>query len=350
MGDRKSDLPDAKPDRVWRGPTIAEIAKASGVGTATVDRVLNGRDSVREATRKKVLATLATLGGRAALGADRPPRRIAFVTDSGVSFNRTLEESVQDYCLSRGDVVCPFQAVTTADVEPVKLAQMIERAADGVDGLVVVAREDLVINRAMRNVAARRMPVVCLTTDLPNSGRTAYVGSDQTNAGATAAYLMGQVVGQRPGKILLVYSAPYRCQEERELGFKRVLRAEFAHLEVDERVNSKDDTEFVYHNVMRYIADHGAPAGIYNVGAGNVGIGRALQAEGPAGRVIFIGHELNANSRTLLESGLMHFAIGHDVDREVALAIDYIGALLDKRPPPPLAPTRVRIYTKYSCN
>ena len=46
-----------------------------------------------------------------------------------------------------------------------------------------------------------------------------------------------------------------------------------------------------------------APSGIYNVAAGNVRIGRAFGAEGPCGKVIFIGHELNASSRMPLESG-----------------------------------------------
>ena len=80
--------------------------------------------------------------------------------------------------------------------------------------------------------------------------------------------------------MLLAYSAPYPAQEEREIGFRRVLRAEFAHLDVEERVNSNDDTDQVYANVRRYIADHGPPVGIYNVSGGNVGIGRALEAEG----------------------------------------------------------------------
>jgi LacI family transcriptional regulator len=245
---------------------------------------------------------------------------------------------------------CPFHGVTTSQVDIIKLAQMIERAAENADGLVVVAREDLMVNRALRNVASRRIPVICLTTDLPNSGRTAYVGSDQTNAGATAAYLMGQVVGTRPGKILLVYSAPYRGQEERELGFRRVLRSEFSHLEVDERVHSNDDTQQVYGNVLRYIKDHGAPVGIYNVAAGNIGIGKALKDLELVGKVTFIGHELNANSRTLLESGIMQLAIGHDVDREVALSLEYMRAYLAKQTTPTPRPTQVRVYTKYSCN
>jgi LacI family transcriptional regulator len=346
---RATDLEKPPARKAWRGPTIGQIAKASRVGTATVDRVLNGRDSVRETTRKKVLAALAHLSGHAEPAGEAPRRRIAFVCDSGVSFNRTLQEAVEAYCALHGEIHCPFEAVTTSEVVPIKFAQMLERAAEASDGVVVVAREDLTINRAIRAIAARRTPIVCLTTDLPNSGRTAYIGSDQTNAGATAAYIMGKTVGARSGKILLAYSAPYRGQEERELGFRRVLRAEFAHLEVDERVNSNDNTDQVYANVRRYIADHGAPAGIYNVSGGNVGIARALEVEGLGGKVVFIGHELNPNSRMLLESGLMHFVIGHDVDREVAIAIDCLCAHIQKRALPTMSPASVRVYTKYNC-
>ena len=341
---------DNRPERNWRGPTIAEIARESGLGTATVDRVLNGRDSVREVTRKKVLAALVRLGDGSPEPQQAPRRKIAVLSDSGVSFNRTLEEAVASHCGRNPLVDCPFTSIATAQVDPIKFANLIERTAETADALIVVAREDLMINRAIRNVMARRIPVICLTTDLPASGRTAYVGSDQTGAGATAAYLMGQVVGNRDGKILLVYSAPYRSQEERELGFRRVLRSEYAHLDVDERVNSNDDTEYVHRNVVRYIEDHGAPAGIYNVAAGNVGIGRALKEFDLAGKVVFIGHELNANSRMLLETGVMNFAIGHDITDEVAQAVDVALAQFDKRPFAPPPPARVRIYTKYSCN
>ena len=101
---------------------------------------------------------------------------------------------------------------------------------------------------------------------------------------------------------------------------------------------------------MKYIAEHGPPAGISNTAAGNLGMGRALKQCGPGGATVFIGHELNATSRVLLEGGLMHFAIGHGVEREAAQSIGYICALLDKRPPPPLTPARVRIYTKDRCS
>ena len=336
-------------ERVLRGPSIADIAREAGVGTATVDRVLNGRDSVREVTRTRVLTALTRLGSGASSEAAPPRRKIGFLSDSGTSFNGRLADAVREYCRNHPEIECPFEAVTTSQVDPIKLANQIERTAESVEALVIVAREDIIINRAIRSVVARRVPVACLTTDLPTSGRAAYIGSDQAGAGATAGYLMGQMVGARSGKILLICSAPYRCQEERELGFRRVLRSEFSHLDVDERVNSRDDTEFVYRNVVKYIEDHGAPTGIYNVAGGNLGAGRALTDLELQGKVTLIGHELNTNSRMLMETGIMHFAIGHDVDLEVAQAIEFLRAQLDNHPiaAPPYA--RVRVYTKYNC-
>jgi LacI family transcriptional regulator len=334
----------------WRGPTIAEIAQETGMGTATVDRVLNGRSNVREVTRLKVLSALERLRRPDTASFVQSEKRITFLCDSGVSFSNTLEAAVSDCTVRRTDVASTYFAVTTSKTDPVKFANMIERSAAEADALVIVAREDLIINRAIRNVVARDIPVVCLTTDLPTSGRSLYVGSDQTSAGATAAYLMGQIIGAREGKVLLVYSAPYRGQEERELGFRRILRSEFPKLMVDERVNSNDDSDYVYQNVVRYIEDHGEPAGIYNVGGGNIGIGKAIQQFKLAGKTVFIGHELNPNSRLLLETGSMNFAIGHDVLSEVEAAVSHVVALLDKQAPGVNALSPIRIFTKYSCN
>ena len=124
---------------------------------------------------------------------------------------------------------------------------------------------------------------------------------------------MGQGIGYRKANILLVNSARYCVQEERDLGFRQVLRTEFSHLRIDERVNSHDESQNVFPIVLRYIEEHGPPNEIYIVAAGNVGIGRAITEAKLVGKTAFIGHELNANSRMLLEEGIMNFTIGHDV-------------------------------------
>src|SRR3954454_3963535 len=121
MNDVATRPSDPRTDRRSRGPTILEIARVSGVGTATVDRVLNGRGSVREATRSKVLAAVDALnGGASPEPVAAPPRpRIAFLTESGPSFNRTLQEAVEAYAAGREDVACTFAAVASAGADPV---------------------------------------------------------------------------------------------------------------------------------------------------------------------------------------------------------------------------------------
>ena len=43
----------------WKRPTIREIADLAGVGTASVDRVLNNRPGVKANTRNAVQAAIA---------------------------------------------------------------------------------------------------------------------------------------------------------------------------------------------------------------------------------------------------------------------------------------------------
>src|SRR5260221_9487135 len=70
-----------KPDRMPTAPTIADIARLAGVGTATVDRVLNRRPGVNGETVQKVMQAVAELGAPQQPG--RPRRgenfRFAFV-------------------------------------------------------------------------------------------------------------------------------------------------------------------------------------------------------------------------------------------------------------------------------
>ena len=274
--------------------------------------------------------------------------RILLLAESGKSFNEEAATAAAAYCQAFPAVEIRSEHQVSQDVDTSAFAARLLEASEEVDGLILVAREHPAINAAVRAVVAKGVPVVCLTSDLPSSGRTAYVGSDQFASGSTAGWFCGRFLPREvPGKVLFVCSVPFRCQLDREQGFRQVLRSEFAGLIIDEKVSSDESSDVIFDALRAYIDKNGPPAAIYNVSGANLGIGRALEAEGLVGKTVFIGHELNANARNLLEKGVMDLTIGHDFAQEVALSVDCIRmALRGERPASHISQSL--LFTRYN--
>lgn len=275
--------------------------------------------------------------------------RLHLLVDSGRSFNEAAEAAARNFTSQNPSIEIATESYVSNAVEPEDFARRIESAAENSEGIILVAREHPAINDAVRVATGRGLPVICLTTDLPMSGRTAYVGSDQYVSGATAAWLCGRMLPHDvSGKVLFVCSVPFRCHQDREQGFRHVLRSEFSALAIDERVSSNESIEVIYDAVRRYIAKSGPPAALYNVSGANLGVGRALEAEGLSLSTVFVGHELNTNSRSLLERGIMDVAIGHDFDREVALSVECI-KMARQGVQPVNRITQSQVFTRFNC-
>src|SRR3546814_11785064 len=87
--------PDRKPGH---GVSIAEVARHAGVSVATVSRVLNGKQSVKESTCRRVAASVAALGYRVnnlarSLRTDKSRLLLAMVPDMGNTFYAQIVRS-----------------------------------------------------------------------------------------------------------------------------------------------------------------------------------------------------------------------------------------------------------------
>ena len=330
----------------WKGPTIREIARLAGVGEATVDRVLNNRLNVREKTRLRVAAALDKLSR------DRTGQHdaldITLFSESGATFNAALAAAALDVNRSVPGVRVTGHYETTSGLDPAIFARQLESIGLESDGVVVVARDHPAINRAIRKLRSTGIPVICLTTDLPSSRRSAYIGNDQVAAGGVAGLLIGRALPREPASILIVSSVPYRCQQDRENGCRRVLRTDFPHLKLEERVISDEVPESTCESLLQHFTMHGMPAAIYNVAGANRGVARALEQVGATGRTIFVGHELTSISRTLLETGAIDYVISHDFCGELTAAARWIRENIEGvRVEPSFS--QILIHTRHNC-
>ena len=171
----------------------------------------------------------------------------------------------------------------------------------------------------------------------------AYLGLDNRAAGRTAGLLMGRFC-RGIGKLAVVWGGQlYRSHEERESGFRSVLRSERPDLQSLELITGNDNPEVTRARVREAIATHPDLVGIYCVGGGVAGAADAIEQAGLAPQVVLIGHNYNPETRPYLLSGTIHALVHQDMRR---IAADALACLSARKPSPAAARIPIEIITR----
>ncbi len=306
--------------------TITDVARAAGVSTAMVDRVLNDRSGVHARTRRRVMSAAQTLGYLHASDDVAPagitPFDLAFIIPGGTNTFMTALSGHLTEIASAQSAVARIQVHRLEAFRPEQLAADLRELAVTADGIGLIAIDHPPVRTAIREVAAAGVRGVTLVSDISEVPRDFYVGIDNRAAGRLAGHLMGRFLRDTSGTVaLFAGSLLYRGHEERAIGFRRILAEEYAALTLLETREMHDDLEQCYQQTRTLLRAAPTLAGIYNVGAGNRGIARALEEAGRTRDVIFIGHELTEHTRRFLLSGAMDVVIDQSPRQEADLAV-----------------------------
>lgn len=323
--------------------TVSDIARIAGVSSATVDRVLNNREGVKERTREIVLEAARNLGY---LPGSTPPDaqfadsiRLDFVLPAGTNtFIANLRDEIARQAALQPQVELRLHSVE--GFNPNTLARALEGLKGQAQGVGVIALDHPTVREAMRSLAQSGAHIVTIASDILHIPRVGYIGIDNRAAGRLGGYVLGRFLGRSAeGKIaLFAGSLSYRGHEEREMGFRRVIAEEFPRLSIVELNEIEDSREKAYSETIALLKRHPGLAGIYNLGAGNQGIGQALMDSGKTDSIIFIGHELTEGTKRLLLNGTMDAVIDQNprVEARESLAIlisSIKGQPFDHHPP-----------------
>lgn len=318
-------------------PTINDIARVAEVSLATVDRVLNARPGVREATVKRVNKAIADLGyvrdtAAANLARGRVYNFVFILPSNSNEFLTSLETQIQQLSERLRHDRTRLSFVRVAAFDPIALADAIN-AIDGskVDGVAIFGPETPSVRDSIAHLKSIGVAVVTLVADIPSAGRDHYVGLDNIAAGRTAAQLLGRFLGAKQGKVLvLTGSMLARDHLERRLGFDEVMARDFPHLDVLASLEGRDDPDLI-EKLLADVMSHTTIAGIYASAAGNEGLLRFFKSQATAAPVI-IAHELTPLSRAALESGLFDAVISQDSGHLVRSAVRVMRAKSDNMP------------------
>jgi LacI family transcriptional regulator, galactose operon repressor len=317
-------------------PSIDEIAKLSSCSKATVDRVLHGRAGVHPRTRDKVNQALAQLEeeyeNRAikpfgASLAPRAPQRFGFIVQAGQAFTESFLTAIEKQ--RNGNRALEIQGMGAPSNEAV--VEAIKGWTDGLDGLAVVSKNIPPITDELKRLREAGKRVLALVSDIELSARSAYLGIDNRAAGNVAAYLMGRHLEGRLGAqvAVVVGSFSYRCHEDREIGFRSIMRQHFESVEVLEVIKGEDSDEATYNAARKLLRAKPNILGVYNVAGGNRGLAQAVGELQHPYRPVYITHELNRVTEPLLRTEQIDYLIVQDLDEMVRRAIQFMREIPD---------------------
>jgi len=316
--------------------TIAEIAARAGVGTATVDRVLNKRPGVNADTVQRVLRAVAEIGSPPQRG--RPRRdanfRFAFVLPADETpflelVERQIAQSASDFRHQHITEVTYRLAAGDGDEFASGLAQMAD-----CEGIALMAPDVPQVKLAINELVRSGVHVVTLFSDVAGSMRETHVGADSRAAGRTAGLLLARMAGGPPRDIVLLASQATRFsgEIERRIGFAQVIEERFPHLQMLRLPDLPAGDIAAGRAFARFLEkdiDTARVAGLYNVGSGSAGLARALEAAGLAGTVPVVAHDLTDELRTLLSDGSFAYLLTQDIHYCVGVAARVLRALCE---------------------
>lgn len=280
-----------------RNATLFDIADALGISTGTVHRALHNHPGVSAATRNRVLQVSKSLGYRPNLAArflsQRKQFRISVNTLSGTtSFWDEVRDGINQGARALGveNVELDFRTyplLGEAEEEAFVSATKAES-----NGIIAFPSRPKNFRTWMKHSAKSKMPVVCVSTDAPDSGRLAVISIDTMASGSLAADLMGRFTSRR-GKVAATLSAlSINEHAEKFQAFRSTLQSLHPEMQVLEPIEDHDAESEAYDKCRALFAAHPELGGLYVTTEASIPVIQAARDSGMLGRLSIITTDL----------------------------------------------------------
>jgi LacI family transcriptional regulator len=318
-------------------PTITDLAQASGVSVATVDRVLNRRLPVREETALRVVGAAERIGYHATgllkqRLAEVPHRDLGFILQKrNDEFYRALAAALsaatREASFMRGRPQVEFVDELIPSAIAAKLRDMARRC----DALAVVAVDHPHVNEAVEELSAAGTPVYALLTDVSAPSRAGYAGIDSRKAGRTAAWAISRLAEGSGPVAVLVGTHRYLGQELAEISFRSYFREHAPQFRLLETIVDLEDDRIAHEATLDILGKNKNLKGIYLAGGGMKGMIEGLRDEGAGGRVVAVCNELLSYTRAALIDGVIDLVLNTPVSQLAARLVEAMGRAIDGR-------------------
>lgn len=271
------------------------IAEALGISIATVDRALNNSGRISAVTRERVLKVAEEQGYRPNLAArnlrlNRRFRVSVYLPTTIAEFFDSLRAGIEKEAALLGTVL-DIQFHRFARSKGSVLPRMQADLETGIHGIITVPANSKQMRQFIQSARAKRIPVICVSTDAPESGRLTAVTPYPRYGGRMAAEVLTLGIRKRGSIMVLAGDMENLNHVEKVHGFKETLSQIAPSVSV--RVaETKDSPQKAREYVLSGLRSTPEIIGLYVTGANSIAALETLRAKGRLGEFPIVTTDL----------------------------------------------------------
>lgn len=304
-------------------PNYRDIARQAGVGTATVERVLNGRGGVRPELVEKVIIAARSLDyPRTLPDTHRGLLRIeVLMVRPETTFYQRLSKAFERIAATLDALVVVHRSFTE-EMKPEEIARRILSTDLPRAGLILAVPSNPVIKAAVDKVVAQGLPVVHVVTRASDrSGEL--VAIDNYAAGRTAALFIGRMA-RRQGSVVAICHPIYQVHRDRIRGFSEYFLEHAGAASFQWLGFGLDEEHISAELLASALKTYPDLAGLYNAGGANSALIDVLRRQAAKRDIFFVGHELTDYTRKALQDGIMDVVLDQAPEAQARRSLDLI--------------------------
>lgn len=322
-------------------PTIQMVADQAGVSRGTVDRVINKRAHVSPDVYARVLEALQKTGYLTAQqfhlknlqpNPGSPPVKLGVLLPNWTGHFRSeilrgIETARAEFEDLQAEI---FTEECRTDVPQEVLERIDSLLAKGVQGLSICAPNLPSIAARVNQLLKENIPVITFNSDLPLSGRLAFVGQDYHQSGRIAAELLSKCIPPSGNILTAVGNLEFDGHKTRLDGFlERMKELEFDDSQISV-IETFNDYQLTYRKILEHLKQLPDTHAIYMANRSVAGCTEAVKTMNKKGRIRIICHDVTESTRLLLKDGSIDFTITQDIFRQGYLPLVFLRELLQK--------------------
>ena len=313
--------------------TIKEIAELAGVSRGTVDRVLNNRGMVNPETARKVKEIAKALNYKPnkagiILSAQKKKLKLGVILfGTNNPFFDDVIKGINEKSKELESYNCTIKIKSISLCLSEQIKAMDDFVKEGVNGIAITPYNDERVTIKINELYDMGIPVVTFNSDIKDSKRLAYVGSNYYNSGRTAAGLLNIITQGDVNLGVISGSKNVMCHSERIAGFKDCIENNYPHIKIIDTIYNDDD-DIKSYEITSKLLDNKDINALFFVAGGVYGGCRAVVSSKNENKVTSISFDNVPTTKAMIEKGLIKATICQQPELQGSKPLDILFSYL----------------------